>query len=269
MIFFDNKNPNKYEKLKRELIPYNLNSSCGKNLIKKKFGNGDGGYVLAYHGDYFNDQSFSFLSYGVGCDPLGISFEQSLTNLAIKDLAIHMYDGSIEALPTEIDNSSFFKEYLTQNNFKEHVEKLIAESKSEKFILKMDIEGCEYDWLTKDNLEILFNTFDQFSLEVHGLIEEVPDGWVIEPEIQDAKDNLQKKIDFFQNLNEHFYLFHIHGNNHSPRFVDFPDCLELTYVNKKVAKKLEINNKPCPDKDVDEANFEGREDYVLDWWVDY
>ena len=133
----------------------------------------------------------------------------------------------------------------------------------------MDIEGCEYDLLTKDNLEILFNTFDQFSLEVHGLIEEVPDGWVIEPKIKDAKDNLQKKIDFFQNLNEHFYLFHIHGNNHSPRFVDFPDCLELTYVNKKVAKKLEINNKPCPDKDVDEANFEGREDYVLDWWVDY
>lgn len=76
MIFFDTKNPNKYEKLKRKIIPYNLNSSCGKNLIKKKFGNGDGGYVLAYHEDYFNDQSFSFLSYGVGSDPLGVSFEQ-------------------------------------------------------------------------------------------------------------------------------------------------------------------------------------------------
>ena len=133
----------------------------------------------------------------------------------------------------------------------------------------MDIEGCEYDWLTEENLKILFDTFDQLTLEVHGLIEEVPDGWIIDPPIQDAKDNLQKKIDFFKRLNEYFYLFHIHGNNHSPRFVDFPDSLELTYVNKKVCKKLGINNNPCPDNDVDEANYEGREDYVLDWWVKY
>ena len=269
MIFFDPRNPNKYENLKRELIPYTLNDLNDKNLIKKKFGNGDGGYILACHDKYFDNESFSFLSYGIGGDPSGVSFEQSLDKIGIKNLFIDMYDGSIDSLPTEVSGSSFFKEYLTPYNFKKHVTNLIEKSNSDKFILKMDIEGCEYDWLTEENLKILFDTFDQLTLEVHGLIEEVPDGWIIDPPIQDAKDNLQKKIDFFKRLNEYFYLFHIHGNNHSPRFVDFPDSLELTYVNKKVCKKLGINNNPCPDNDVDEANYEGREDYVLDWWVKY
>jgi hypothetical protein len=266
MIFFDPKNPNKYDRLKKELIPYTLNDSYGKNFVRKKFGKGDGGYVLAYNEEYFDNKSFSFLSYGIGGDPSGVSFEQSLDKIGIKDPSIHMYDGSIDDLPIEINNSSFFKEYLTQYNFKKHVTNLITKSNSDRFILKMDIEGCEYDWLTEENLEILYDTFDQFTLEVHGLIEEVPDGWIIDQPTQDAKNNLQKKVDFFKRLNEHFYLFHIHGNNHSPRFVDLPDSLELTYVNKKISKKLGINNNPCPD-DVDEANYEGREDYELDWWI--
>jgi hypothetical protein len=54
MIFFDKKSPDKYENLKRELIPYTLNSSCGKNLIKKNEPNFEGreDYVLDWWTNY-------------------------------------------------------------------------------------------------------------------------------------------------------------------------------------------------------------------------
>lgn len=254
MIFFDPNNPNKYSSLKKRLIPYNLSYS-EKTLKKKRFGCGDGGYVL---GDFRMD-NLSILSYGVGNDPLGLGFEQSF-----EDVEIHLYDGSCDGLPSNVDGATFVKENLNSRNFKKHVERL---NKNTNKILKMDIEGSEYEFLTRENLEICFQNFDQIAIEVHGLIEEVPEGWVIESAIQKAKNNLALKIDFFNKLNERFYLFHIHGNNHSPRYVDFPDSLELTYINKKLVKEEGVNKTRCPDLLVDEPNWDGREDYYLDWWI--
>ncbi len=269
MLFFDENNPNKYSALKKELVPHDLVYLPDVKYEKKKFGKGDGSYVLAYFDDNFCGESVSVLSYGVGNDPLGVSFEQSLSNerLGIKDLRINMYDGSITELPAEVDYALFFQEHLTKDNFKDHVADLVGEGKPSKLILKMDVEGFEYKWLTDENLGILADTFDQFTLEVHGLIEEIPDGWIIEDAIQDAKDNLQKKVDFFKKLNKHFYLFHIHGNNHAPRYVDFPDSLELTYVNKKICDSIGVSQQRCPDLSVDEPNFDGRPEFILDWWI--
>ena len=99
------------------------------------------------------------------------------------------------------------------------------------------------------------------------MIEEQPEGWQYNKETLEAKRDLNLKLDFFKRLNDRFYLFHIHGNNHSPRYVDFPDSLELTYINKRKAAKHGINKTWCPDKKVDEPNFEGREDYCLNWWT--
>lgn len=268
MIFFDEKNPNKYSALKKELVPYDLIYPPDVKYDKKKFGKGDGSYVLAYYDDNFYGESVSVLSYGIGDDPLGVSFEQSLNEVGIKNLLINMYDGSIDELPVEIDNALFFKEHLTPDNFKDHARALLGEGRPNSLILKMDVEGCEYEFLTDENLEILENTFDQFTLEVHGLIEEIPDGWAIEPAILDAKKNLEKKLSFFKKLNKSFNLFHIHGNNHAPRYVDFPDSLELTYVNKKISEITGVSKKKCPDLEVDEPNFDGRDDFVLDWFLD-
>lgn len=270
MLFFDEKNPNKYAALKKELVPHNLIYLPDIKYEKKKFGKGDGSYVLAYCDDYFYRECVFLLSYGIGDDPLGVSFEQSFDDeeLGIESLMIYAYDGSIDKLPAEIVNANFYKEYLTSSNFKDHIYKIrVFGYDSYKKILKMDVEGCEYSFLTDENLKILANTFDQLTLEVHGLIEETPDGWIIEPAIQDAKNNLQKKVDFFKKLNQHFYLFHIHGNNHAPRYVDFPDSLELTYVNKRICDSIGVSQQRCPDLSVDEPNFDGRPDFCLDWWI--
>ena len=40
-----------------------------------------------------------------------------------------------------------------------------------------------------------------------------------------------KSFEVFEMLSWDFELWHIHGNNHSPRYVDFPDSLELTFLN--------------------------------------
>ncbi len=273
MLFFDENNPNKYSALKKELVPHDLVYLPDVKYEKKKFGKGDGSYVLAYYDDNFYGESVSVLSYGIGNDPLGVSFEESFNELGIKFLIINMYDGSIDELPVGIACALFFKEHLTPDNFKDHVADLLGEGymsgilRPNVLILKMDIEGNEYSWLTEENLKILADTFDQFTLEVHGLIEESPEGWIYDEATLEAKNNLQMKVDFFKKLNQHFYLFHIHGNNHAPRYVDFPDSLELTYVNKKIGKSIGISQQRCPDLSVDEPNFDGRPEFILDWWI--
>ncbi len=273
MLYFDPENPNKYAALKKELVPHDLvyRLDCENEDLKyekEKFGKGDGSYVLANCDDYFYGERLFLLSYGIGDDPLGVSFEQSFDNeeLGLKALTIHAYDGSIDSLPAPINHTCFFKEYLTKDNFKNHVKWLDIVSPTLS-VLKMDVEGCEYEFLTDENLKILADNFDQFTLEVHGLIEESPEGWVYNEQTLEAKKNLSMKVDFFKKLNQHFYLFHIHGNNHAPRYVDFPDSLELTYVNKRICDSIGVSQQRCPDSSVDEPNFDGRPEFILDWWI--
>lgn len=257
MIYFDSSKPNKYRDLKKLLIPHKLES-----LTWERFGERDGSYVLAKELSHFEGNRV--LSYGVGDDPAGVSFE---TRLSDEGDYVHAYDGSIDEFPKQIQgNIKFFKEFATAENFKDHIDLLLQEGDGHsQNILKMDIEGNEYDWLTEENLNLLSNNFNQFVIEVHSLIEEVPEGWVVEPQMIEAKNNPKKVKKFFEDLNKHFYLFHLHGNNHSPRYVDFPDSLELTYINKKAARSFGYNLVSFPIVGLDKPNYNEREDYVLDW----
>ena len=262
MIFFDETKPNKYNYLKKHLVPHKF------DLKKRKYGNGDGGYVLAE--DLIELDSNYILSYGVGDDPKGVSFETTMSRDGDR---IHCYDGSIEKFPVKnVGDISFFKENLTSKNFQKHINRLGGSLPDIRLIdhsvLKMDIEGHEYEWLTGKNLKLLSENFSQFTVEVHSLIEEVPEGWVLETQLAEAKKDKKTKEDFFKNLNKHFYLYHIHANNHSPRCVDFPDCLELTYINKNAGyDPVGIDDTRFPIEGLDEANFKGVPDYVLDWWI--
>jgi len=66
-------------------------------------------------------------------------------------------------------------------------------------VLKMDVEGAEWDSLDSTPQDILIQ-FDQIIIELHG--------------IRILKD-LDIKIRVLQKLNENFYLHHIHGNNYA------------------------------------------------------
>jgi len=259
MIYFDSQNPNKYNSLKKLLIPHLLFDEFGNYLTKKRYGKGDGSYVLCPE---LITEDTAILSYGIGVDKEGTSFEREFapTN------PVFCYDPNPQSLDALWGTScSFSCEALTSENFKDHCAGL--NESDGKNILKMDIEGCEYDWLTNENLFLVQNIFSQFTLEVHGLIEESPEGWIFEEKTLRAKKDLKIKEEFFKKINKHFTLFHIHANNHSPRYVDFPDSLELTYIRKSYDIFSEIDLSRYPKDGLDEPNFEGREDYVLDYWI--
>jgi hypothetical protein len=260
MNFFDQRNPNKYLHIKSLLTPYNIWSSitCPDKLTLKRYGRKDGSYVLLKELTEEKKDLYC-LSYGIGNDPFGVSFEQEIIK-HVKE--VHMFDGSIEKPPIELCDKMFFHPvYLDKQNFKQH----ILDEKD--IILKMDIEGNEYDWLTDENLDIISNQVSQFCVEIHSLIQEVPDGWVLESAIQDAKKNPDKIVEFLRKLNDRFTIVHIHGNNHSPLYGDLPDCLEITYINNSLISKKEKRFESFPIIGMDEPNLDYRQDYTLNWWI--
>lgn len=259
MIFFDPKNPNKYSDIKRLLVPHALYHNNAE-LQFSRIGEGDGSYVFCRE---LMDEFHNVLSYGIGNDPEGVSFEQEIgkTNRVI------MFDPAIKNPPVEIHNGEFYQEALTKGNFWKHVKKH-GNILTGRNILKMDVEGHEYEWLNDANMEILGDYFGQFAIEVHGLIEEIPNGWGVEEQVRRAKSQKSLVKNFFKKLNSRFFLWHMHGNNHAPRYVDFPDSLELTYINKGVVSQMgDIRTKPFPVEGLDKPNYSGRPDYVLDWWL--
>lgn len=269
MTFFDPENPNKYSALKKLIVPfYLLNRGRDKSFSRERIGKKDGSYVLANHIGYFTGKSVSLLSYGIGNDPLGVSFEEEFSKLDCAEVNIEMFDGSIDEPPANIPFSNFHKENLTAENFKDHIE-LIKSHNSDINILKMDIEGHEYDFLTKENMKLVYEYFDQFTIEVHSLIEEIPEGWSLEPQLEKfkQKESEEKKRTFFKLLNDSFNLFHIHANNHAPKYVDFPDSLELTYLSNKISYSFGVSNQRFPIEGLDEPNYDGRPDYRLDYWI--
>lgn len=260
MIYFDSKNPNKYAALKKLLVPHSFYDVIrNRELTKKRYGKGDGSYVLCP--ELITPDS-AVLSYGIGEDVKGTGFERELapTN------PVFCYDPNPKSMEALWGVScSFSAEALTKDNFKYHCAGL--DENGGGHILKMDIEGAEYDWLTDENMILLRDNFSQFTIEVHGLIEEIPDKWVFDEGTLRAKKDMSLKEGFFKKINSEFALFHIHANNHSPRYVDFPDSLELTYIKYQSRYPSEIDMTSYPKEGLDEPNYEGREDYALNWWI--
>ena len=259
MIYFDEKSPNKYSSLKKLITPNDISG-----LTRVRYGQKDGSYVMAK--EIF--EGSRVLSYGINSDPNGCSFEEDVFEICEE---IHMYDGSIDGYPARKnlpDNASFYKEFVTKDNFKSHFDKIFKSNES-KYTIKMDIDGCEYDIFMEDNLDIISKHISQISFECHGLIEEHPPEWNVLQKILDIKKDMPKKEKFLNWLNKHFVLFHAHGNNHCPRYMDFPETLEMLYVNKKEIQDCVFI--PCnysmPIEGLDSPNYDGRSDYILDWWL--
>ena len=253
MIFYDFNNINKYNSLKKRIRP------IVSDFPLKRYGNGDGSYVV--EDINFTDKNIRVLSYGVGSS---IPFEENLAENY--DSTINCYDGSIDYI-SKNDKIIFRKENLTDFfQFKQHADALGVENGNIN-ILKMDIEGFEWGFFKSADINYIKSRFDYLCLELHGLIEEVPDGWNIDPETQKAKNNMQLKIDVLDKINLFYDIIHIHGNNHSPRYFDMPDSLEITYKLRSFFR--DKNNISFPIDKIDKPNFQEREDYVLDWWVDH
>ena len=236
---------------------------CPINLSNKlRLGNQhDGGYVVYKPILYETDV---LITYGVGYD---VSFEESFNELTGKKVL--MYDPTI--LDDQIDHStkiSFLKkgkfvkwyqytrfknywkqklEYLRKKNIYFINEGISVVEKTKyntfekhlknnhivqgKVLLKIDIEGNEYDIFAEDcfyeNLQIV----NQIIIEFH-----------------DLKNKLRLLKSIICRLKNDFEIIHIHGCNFAETFtlytfdsdIIFPDVVEVTLVRKELIRKEDI-----------------------------
>jgi len=184
----------------------------------------DGGYVVPVA---LIDDCELIYSYGAGPD---ISFETDV--IKYKNIRCNIYDHTVDRLPIDVNNPNiiFIKEGLSfdkkemTDNFLHHVEQ--NNDLKKKILLKVDIEGAEYDFFEKLDIEAIENVIG-LVLELH---------WI--------KDNIERAINILSKLNRKFILTHVHGNNFGGVFLFdgyvIPDSLELTFANRELYEfKLE------------------------------
>jgi len=192
----------------------------------KRYGrNEDGGYVI--HNDPLG--AIHLLGYGVDKD---VSFENELTEAW--GIKAHIFDHTIAEVPETGPNVTYIKEGIGAEDapplfsLENHVKRFVPDGSN--FILKMDVEGAEWDVLRSADL----SRVSQLIVEFH--------------ELQEGHSDVINK------LNETFYLVHIHGNNchNQPwMYIDrvhvMPRYLECTYVRKDLVTAVPTTQKfPTP-----------------------
>ena len=190
-----------------------------KNYIR--IGNkSDGGYVMLNDFEGID----GVLSFGVGEN---ITWEEEIADTGV---IVEMYDPTVDNVVLSKENLYFYKIGVgkTKNEKKqiETLENILNANKlknSKDMILKMDIEGAEWDVLPNLSEDIL-SKFRQIVFELHGMTRISP--------------FFQKKVHAsLTNLNKTHQLVHVHANNCGMHVninenVKFPFFLEATYVRK-------------------------------------
>lgn len=190
--------------------------TCGKIRIG---GDNDGGYVMA------NDFERNRLAYSIGVGPQVI-WDVDMAN---RGMTIYQYDHTVPGLPEEHPGFRYqplgvgpdmsdpqlipLEEMIRRN---EHVDE-------GNMLLKIDVEGAEWDVLDKMDHDILAK-FDQIVIEFHGL------------EYLSAKSFLDRCARVFRKLNFHHVPIHIHANNYGTtqviEGVFVPGVIELSYARR-------------------------------------
>ena len=156
---------------------------------------GDGGYVM------LNDFQKPGIAYSFGISD-EISWDKGM---ASRGYDVFMYDHTIEGIPEERPEFHFFKEGIagsdTSGSPLHSLEYYIKKNHHEKLrdmILKIDVEGAEWDFLSKVKSSTL-EQFDQIVFELH---------WLNKPE------NFEKVLRTLEKLNRTHRLAHLHLNNY-------------------------------------------------------
>jgi hypothetical protein len=192
----------------------------------------DGGYVLPKQ---MLEESKCLFSYGISND---ITFDENYIQLTNKK--VYGYDHTIDSVHTNYpDLFTLYKKGIsgtTQEdtaNFLQHYKEL---NLSERALLKIDVEGCEYEWLANTNIEELSHVVTGMVIEFHDLDQEI------------YRDQF---ISYLIELDKYFYLCHVHGNNcgsifNYEEYENVPKVIELTFVSKDLVTSAELNNETFP-----------------------
>lgn len=210
----------------------------------------DGGYVLL--DDFAEDMKV--YSFGIFND---VSFDKAL---AERGLQIYLYDHTIAGLPEQHANFHFYRTGISHvdelENSKLSMKTLLSNNGdlgNNRLILKMDVEGAEWEFLENTPSELL-NQFLQITFELHRLT-----------------DNSREKqiVSCLNKLNVTHQAVWIHANNFghieiAEDGMEIPAYIEITYLNK-TAYQTE-SGKCCFPLSIDMPDSPGIEEYILGNW---
>lgn len=178
----------------------------------------DGGYLML---DDFMDSTVAY-SFGINTD---VTWDSDMVD---RGYEVYMYDHTINELPYERDGFRFFKKGIADKKNHvddvEHLEDIIRMNnhlEESNMILKMDVEGAEWGFISLTNENIL-KKFRQCVFEFHNLLD---------------MNKFDLHMECIKKLNKVFMPVHVHANNYGDVICCtnkiYPDSIEVTYVNKE------------------------------------
>jgi len=171
---------------------------------------GDGGYIIA---DDIKSNDY-LVSFGIDNN---VDFEKSISDYGCKS---DLYDNSIDDLPSSVKNSRFFKKTIGIHENQVSLEESLKDI-TEDIILKVDIEGAEWDIFSEVSIEDL-SKCRQILMEVH---------WM--QNLNDENFYNRAVLAFTKLRSTHTPVF-IHANNNVPLMVmgnsPVPMVFEILYL---------------------------------------
>ncbi|MBQ6005207.1 MAG: FkbM family methyltransferase [Selenomonadaceae bacterium] len=243
--------PEYYKALRKKLT---VKKIVDKNFVRLGKPH-DGGYIMV---DNFNRRGGIAYSFGIADD---VSWDW---DMARRGYDIFMYDPTIDALPYNHEKFHFFQEGILGIEVKEKrlntLENFIRRNGHEgksNMILKMDVEGAEWSFLSTVTSETL-NQFDQMVFEFHDMIK---------PKDQSV---MNATLACIAKINRTHSLVHLHVNNCGSILtlddkILIPDLFELTYVKTSNYELVDDEN-ICLPIPLDASNNGGTPDIPLGFW---
>lgn len=142
---------------------------------------------------------------------------------------IRKYKNSLHIV---LESSTNLIHAMSVKDVKEHYTRFNIEG---DILLKLDVEGAEFDYFLNADIDDLSSFTSGLIVEVH---------WI------EQINNQNKLVEILQKLNPHFVLTHIHGNNWGGEF-DYegnklPRVIELSFVNRKHITESTPDNQDYP-----------------------
>jgi hypothetical protein len=184
-------------------------------------------------------------------------------DIAKKGIDVFMYDHTIKRLPLENEHFHFFKTGICgtsgeDTNLKTFEEILTANGHmtNNNIILKIDVEGAEWEAFSKTSGEIIEN-FAQIAVEFHG-VNNVYD-----------ENKFNTMLSVFEKLNTTHQVVHVHANNYGSieiiGGVPLPNTFEVTYLRKR-DNQFSSNHKCYPLQNLDMPNNPSIADLFLGFY---
>ncbi|HWD88593.1 MAG TPA: hypothetical protein VG367_10735 [Mucilaginibacter sp.] len=124
---------------------------------------------------------------------------------------------------------------------------------NKKIILKMDVEGAEYEVFDDTSVFKLLGNCLQVIIEFH-----------------DVSKNLERLISFMERISKTHSLIHIHSNNHTGTFTiggkNIPDTIEMTLLLNEYVPERNYSKASYPIPGLDHPCHKLKPDIALDFF---